>query len=117
MRTSPKRPPGHVNDWPLDDRNAFVALVTETYARMARGEGEVGAAHEAARTVGLDGAESHWMCDEMLSGVFGVFYVRSGDHYADAAGVVRFATLADLEQLGPVAVAWARELAEAGTEH
>lgn len=117
MRTSPTRPPGHPNDWPLDDKNGFVALVTQTYARMARGENAVGAAHEAAREVGLDGGEHHWMCDEMLSGVMGVFYLRSGDHYAGADCAVRFATLADLEQMGPEAIAWARKLALAETDH
>lgn len=117
MRTSSARPPGHPNDWPRDDKNAFVALVTQTYALMARAENEVTAAHEAARKIGLDGGEHHWMCDEMLSGVMGVFYLRSGDHYADAACAVRFATLADLEQMGPEAVTWARVLAEAETDH
>lgn len=117
MRTSEKRPPGHVNDWPVHDKDAFLALVNATYARIGRGQAEVQAAHEAAREVGLDGGADHWMTDELLGGVFGVFYVRSGDHYADAAGVVRFATLADLERLGPDAVAWARKLAEADTDH
>lgn len=116
MRTSPTKPPGHVNDWPPNDKNAFVVLVTETYARMARDENEVVAAHGAAREIGLDGGEHHWMCDEMLSGVFGMFYL-SGDHYAGAVGTVKFATLTDLERMGPEAVAWARKLALAETDH
>lgn len=116
MRTSATRPSGHPNDWPLDDKNAFVALVTQTYARKARGENEVVAAHGAAREIGLEGGEHHWMCDEMLSGVFGLFYL-TGDHYANGDDAVKFATLADLERMGPETVAWARKLAMAETDH
>src|SRR5690606_5811606 len=68
MRTSTARPQGHPNDWPLDDKKAFVALVTATYSRTGRSKSEVVPAHESARQIGLDGGEHRWMCDELLSG-------------------------------------------------
>lgn len=117
MRTSSTRPPGHPNDWPLDDKNAFVALVNATYARMARGEKQVGAAHDAAREIGLDGGERHWLVDEMLAGCFGAFYAPSSDLYASAQDFLKWAGERDLEHIGPEAIAWARKLALAETDH
>lgn len=117
MRTSAQRPAGHVNDWPLHDHNAFVALMLGALAKRAAGMGEVESAHAAAAEIGLEGGQMHWLVDDMLASTFHVYYVRSSDLYADAAQLLRWAEAGDLENLGPEAVAWARVLAEADTDH
>ncbi|MDP3492857.1 MAG: hypothetical protein Q8R82_07065 [Hyphomonadaceae bacterium] len=117
MKTSATRPPNHPNDWSLPDKNAFVALVTQTYARMARGENNVVAAHEAAREIGLESGERHWLTDEVLGGCFGVFYAPSSDLYANARDFVKWADARDLAHIGPDGVEWARVLADAETDH
>jgi hypothetical protein len=117
MRTSTESPGGHPNDWPLGDKNAFAALVLAAGKRRAAGARDVEAVHAAAAEIGLEGGAEHWMVDEVLAGVFGAFYLRSGDHYICADGLVRWATADDLARLGADAVAWARELAGNASDH
>lgn len=121
MRTSEKRPPGHVGEWPgsgrLDDYNAFIALLFGTLSKRATGLGEVEAAHATATEIGLEGGQMHWMVDDLLASAFAVYYVRSSDLYADAADFIKWAEARDLEHIGPEGVAWARVLAKADADH
>jgi hypothetical protein len=117
MRTSAESPGGHPNDWPLDDKNAFAALVLATGRRLAEGAGDIEAVHAASTEIGLEGGPDHWMVDEVLGGMFGAFYVRSGDHYISADGLLRFGTDDDLERLGRDAVVWALTLSANSSEH
>lgn len=117
MRTSEKRPDGHVSEWPLHDKNAFMALVLGIIARKAAGRGTVEAAHAVAEEIGLEGGQLHWMVDDALASAFHVYYVRSCDLYAGADDFIKWAEARDLAYIGPDAVAFARVLAKAGTDH
>ncbi|MEM7120561.1 MAG: hypothetical protein AAF563_04740 [Pseudomonadota bacterium] len=109
--TSRSRPEGHVNDWPIEDYDAFVGMI-----ELAEGRGEdhiVDRVALAARELGL--RPDHWLVREALVGVYGKFPVYGGTFYAeDAEAFFRNATpsdLADRETVG-----WAKELAGA-VEH
>jgi hypothetical protein len=117
MKTSATRPPGHPNDWPLDDKNAFVALLQGIADKQAVEMGQIAAAHASARELELEGKENHWMVDELLGGCFGGFYVRTSDLYANAQDFLKWAGERDFEHIGSEAVAWARKLALAETDH
>jgi hypothetical protein len=117
VRTSEKRPPGHVSDWPLDDKNAFMALVLGIIAKRAAGRGEIEAAHAVADEIGLAGGQMHWMVDDALASTFHLYYLPSSDIYADAPEFLKWAEGRDLEHIGPDAVAWARVLAKADADH
>ena len=110
--TSPVRPVGHVNDWPYEDYAAFVALIESAGKYMLLGEHEITAVLDAAIDIGLEGGERHWLANEVLAGVFGVFYMRSGDCYLEAGPFLEHGWPSDLSD--PGTVAWARELAAAG---
>ena len=49
MKTSEKRPDGHVNFWPVADKNAFVTLLTATMAKTAQGLSDGVGPREEAR--------------------------------------------------------------------
>lgn len=110
MRTSPEAPKGGPNDWPVHDYWAFVALVRESDRLRIEGCGLVTAVYEAARGLRLEGAEYHWLCEEVLAGCYGLFY-GLGDCHVDAATFVAHANVADKRRLGPALTEWAEELA------
>jgi hypothetical protein len=117
MKTSDKRPDSHPNDWPVADKNAFLVLVVLSKIAVGNGAGEIQAVHDASREIALEGGPEHWLVDTVLAGVFDAFFIRSGDHYSSADGLMRWGTADDLVRLGPGTVAWARELTDSQTDH
>lgn len=118
MTASASRPPGHPNDWPVDDKNAFVLFLKLASARIeASGRNPVEACHAAAKAMQLEGGPCHWLVDAVLAGVFDTFYLRSGDYYAGAGHFVRAGCAIDFKQLGPEEVGYARLLADAVSDH
>lgn len=139
MKTSPKVPAGHPNDWPLADKNAFTkaTLLTSHLIEEAGETFDMDAPdvqlralrelHECVeRAVELCGLDrTHWLVDQILAGQFGCFYDRASDAYlpADAfvqanveprKGLKHFngsSRKISLDYLGPETVAWAKRLA------
>ena len=76
LNTSPVRPRGHVNDWPLPDYRAFEALVALAERRIGPGgDDPVEAYAEAADALGL--GRSHWLVGACLEGLHGLFRKRT----------------------------------------
>jgi hypothetical protein len=84
---------------------------------MAAGDDEIEACHAAAYEMGLDGGAAHWLVESILANVFGRFYVRSGDHYADAGTLLDHGTVGDLNRLGAGTIAWAKRVSGHGQDH
>ncbi|MDF2231588.1 hypothetical protein P2H44_03390 [Albimonas sp. CAU 1670] len=118
MRTSEKPPAGSLNDWPIDDWNACVYLMNRSAEILSRhppfkDEGDARFAvrqslEDAAEDAGL--GKYHWLVDNILASVWGIFYVRSGDYYSDAKGLLNSNRPLDLEHLGPEVFEWARRI-------
>lgn len=112
------RPKGHVNNWPIADYDAFVALVESAETRMTElGEDDLTAVHGAAAEMGLE--RGHWLVRETLAGVYGRFDLgHDGDWYAESA--VAFFRVAGTDAMilhGPEGLPWARKLAAQEREY
>ncbi|SFI90711.1 hypothetical protein [Albimonas pacifica] len=118
MKTSERPPAGSLNDWPIDDWNACVYLMNRSAEILSLHPPfeDADEARFAVRRSLEDAAEEaglgkhHWLVDDTLASVWGIFYVRSGDYYADARGLLNSSHHLDFEHLGPDVVEWARRI-------
>jgi hypothetical protein len=117
MKLAAQAPDGHPNDWPRAERLAFQLMIDLMSQRMSAGEQEIDACHAAAVELGLDGGANHWLVESILANVFGRFYVRSGDFYADAGALLGHGTAGDLNRLGAGTTAWAKRVSGVGQDH
>ena len=94
---SDKHPEGHVNEWPAGDAVAWQRLVTAAERLVVRlGLEPIEAYHEAALAIGLEGDEYHWLVDDALAHVHGLFYHAAGDCYLGPASWLATADRRDL---------------------
>ena len=117
MKLVAHAPEGHPNDWPRAERLAFQLMIDLMSQRMSAGEQEIDACHAAAVELGLESGANHWLVESILANVFGRFYLRSGDHYADAGTLLVHGTSGDLNRLGAGTIAWAKRVASVGQDH
>lgn len=109
MRTSAKCPQGTPNDWPVEDYNAWKALMTtalvilDKQAETATCSDDINpiiALQTAADNIGLRGKKLHWLVDLCLANHHGLFECtydeKRGRFYMRADSWLRLAPLADL---------------------
>jgi len=109
---SPRKPPGHPNDWPIGDYNGYVALVEAAENRDERHP--VDRVTLAAGELGLH--PRHWLVLEVLAGTYRKFPIHGGYFYAETAEVfLARATERDLQDRETVE--WALRLAGARADN
>lgn len=98
LSISQEHPGGHVNDWPPGDALAWQRLVTAAERLVVRlGLEPMEAYHDSAVEIGLEGAEHHWLVDDALAHVHGLFYSHgAGDCYLGPASWLALADRRDL---------------------
>lgn len=76
LTVSRARPAGHVNQWPLPDYLAFVALVEVAERQIdVAGVDPVQAYHDAAEDLGI--GRAHWLVPACLEGLHGLIRKRT----------------------------------------
>lgn len=97
LSISDKHPAGRVNDWPAGDSVAWQRLVTHAERLIDRlGLTPARAYHDAALAIGLEDNEYHWLVDDALAHVHGLFYHGAGDCYLGPASWLATADRRDL---------------------
>jgi hypothetical protein len=108
---SKTRPNGHFNEWPVQDKNAFVAFLHLVMPLMQLNKDPVPVCEFVSCHLGLPYGIRHWLVQSVLSDVFHEFYVWSADFYGTAEQFLDYATEEDLDVAGVEAMVWAVRLA------
>lgn len=97
LTVSPEHPVGHINQWPPGDAVTWQRLVTHAERAVDLfGLTPIEAYHDAALALGLDGDEYHWLVDDALAHVRGLFFFLDGDCYLFAQSWLAVAARRDL---------------------